>query len=136
MRMPVLRSPIVLASVVLGGGLLVRWLVNPEFSVGCAMAFFLWILPMLGFAITYDDWGADASSPSFFSSPENRWEMLALLALPGLGFAIDEHGWTARTAIFSAFGLVGIVACVQLVRLELDRRAAGDDGGRGAAGTE
>ena len=136
MRIPVLRSPIVLASATLCGGLLVRWLVNPEFPVGWAMGFFLWILPMLGLAITSYDWGADASSPAFFASPENRWEILALLALPGLGFAIDEHAWSVRTAIFAAFVMVGIVACARLVRLESDRRASGNNGVRRSVGSD
>jgi hypothetical protein len=130
MRAPIFRSPIVLAFAAFSAGLVVKWALNAQFSVGGTMTLVLWLLPLIGMAITSDEffpggWGYESDDRSFFSSRENRLELLALLTLPGVGFALDLASLTLSTAAFAAIGIVGIVACVQLVQLERKKRAAG-----------
>ncbi|HET7810941.1 MAG TPA: hypothetical protein VFL16_10225 [Steroidobacteraceae bacterium] len=132
MRAPIFRSPIVLAFAAFVAGLVVKWGVNAEFSIGGTMVVMLWLLPLIGLGITSDEffsdgWGRDDDDRSFFSSRENRLELLALLALPGIGFALDIASLTLETAAFASIGLIGIVACVQLVQLERKKRVAGHD---------
>jgi hypothetical protein len=132
MRAPIFRSPIVLACVAFTAGLFVKWDFNSEFAIGGTMAVVLWLLPLVGIAITSDEffadgWGHEGDDQSFFSSRENRLELLALLTLPGVGFALDLWSLDVSTAAFAAIGGVGIVACVQLVQLEQKKLRAEDD---------
>jgi hypothetical protein len=130
MRAPIFRSPIVLAFAAFSAGLVVKWGVNAEFAIGGTMVVVLWLLPLIGIAITSDEffpdgWGHESDDRSFFSSRENRLELLALLALPGLGFALDVWSLALSTAAFAAIGVVGIIACVRLVQLERKKRVVG-----------
>jgi hypothetical protein len=130
MRAPIFRSPIVLASAALAAGLIVKWGLSVEFAVGGTMVLVLWVLPLIGVAITSDEffpggWGSESEQPAFFSSRENRLEFLALLSLPGLGFALDTTSSVFAASAFAAVGLVGVIACAKLVRLERDKRIVG-----------
>ena len=131
MRAPNFRSPIVLASAALAAGALVKWTLNAEFSLGGTMVVVLWLLPLIGLATNADVFprrlGREGHSWSNFFSRENWLEVIALLALPGVGFALDVARRTLPTVAFAAIGVVGIIACVQLERLERSKRTAEHD---------
>jgi hypothetical protein len=130
MRAPIFRSPIVLATVALAVGLTGKLAFGANFSVGWTMVALLWLLPLVGIIVTVDDylpggWGSGTRGPRFFSSRESRLELLAILALPGLGFAIDASALSLRAAVFAAAGVAGVLACAQLVRIERIKRVSG-----------
>jgi hypothetical protein len=131
MRAPIFRSPIVLASAAFAAGLVVKWALNAEFSIGGTMVVVLWLPPLIGLAMVADIFpdhlGRGRHKWYFFFSRENWLELLALLALPGIGFTVDVASTTLSTAAFAAIGLIGIIACVQLERLERRKRTAGHD---------
>jgi hypothetical protein len=127
MRALIFRSPIGLGLAAFAAGLIVKWTLHAEFSVGGTMIVVLWLLPLLA---TYADvlprrLGRESHKWQFFFSRENWIEILAVLALPGIGFAVDMAAPTLSTATFAAIGFGGVVACIQLVRIERKRRAAG-----------
>jgi hypothetical protein len=130
MRAPILRSPIVLAAVALAIGLSGKLVLGAQFPVGWTMVALLWLLPILGIIVTIDDylpggWGSQTHGPGFFSSRENRLELLAILTLPGIGFAIDAAALLPHAVAFAVAGVIGILACAQLVRIERIKRAPG-----------
>jgi hypothetical protein len=131
MRAPTCRSPGLLAATALAAGLIGKWAVDPAFSVGWTMVAILWVLPLVivGTLDEYlpDGWSGEAMGPGFFSSRKNRLELLATIALPGLGFALDLGTSSFFTLAVLAVGAIGIGACVQLARLERNNGKAGHD---------
>jgi hypothetical protein len=131
MRAPIFPSPIVLASAAFAAGLVVKWVLKAEFSVGGTMVVVLWLPPLIGLVmaadVVPDRLGRGRHSLCSFFSRENWLELLALLALPSVGFAVDVASPSLSTVAFASIGIVGIIACVQLVMLERKKRALGHD---------
>lgn len=130
MRAPILPSPVVLAAVAIAVSIAGKLVFGAQFPVGWTMLALLWLLPIFGIIVTIDDylpggWGSETRGPGFLSSRENRLELLAILTLPGIGFAIDANALSPRAAAFAAAGAVGVFACAQLVRIERIKRVSG-----------
>ncbi len=126
---PMLRSPGEFATVALAIGLVGKWVTGPTFSAGWTMIAILWVLPLVsvGLIDEYRAWASERDGPGFFASQEKRTELLALLALPGLGFALDFGLASYFILAPLGVGAVGVWACVQLARIRRNDRITGDD---------
>jgi hypothetical protein len=131
MRAPIFRNPGEFAAIGLLLGVVGKLMIDSSFSVGWMMVAVLWVLPLVSVGIVSEYFpGTEdigSSGRKYFSSRENRLELLATLALPGIGFAIDIGFARLLTLAALAVGGVGVAACVQLARIRRGGHTAGHD---------
>src|SRR6185503_12613144 len=122
MRTPILRSPGAFAAVGFCLGIIGKLLIGSRFSVGWTMVVLLWVVPLVsaGIISEYLPEAREVESRGlkYFSLQRNRLELLASLALPGLGFAIDFGLSSVLTIASVGVGVVGVGASALLARIE------------------